>query len=673
MRIRPILLVWAIGVIGGMALQGRSAAQDENPNRPPSRAGLPPGQVDVHSWGNPHQIRVRHVSLRLRVDFESRTISGTATLDLDRSPECPPEADLWLDTRGLAIRSVVAPRPGGEPVSLPFRLEVPQVPEEERLLFPSGARSDGSPIHGTPLVIESIGQAEGRVAIAFETSPDASALQWLTPAQTAGGRSPFLFSQSQAIHARSWIPLQDSPGVRVTYDAIVEVAGPGVAGLKAVMSADGNFGTSRADGRRAPEPEPGRFSFSMERPIPPYLIALAVGDLEFRPLGDRAGVYAEPALIEAAAFEFADTPAMIATTEERFGPYRWGRYDLLVLPPSFPFGGMENPMLTFATPTILAGDRSLVSLVAHELAHSWSGNLVTNATWDDFWLNEGFTSYLERRIIEDVFGADRAEMEQVLALDGLRDELSELDERDQVLHIDLWGRDPDENVTSVPYDKGALFLRELERAFGRDRFDDFLRGYFDRFAFQSITTGQFERHLVDHLFEAEPEAARRIDLRSWLDAPGLPPIDEPTSGRLAAVDRQAKAWLAGDLEARELDTKDWSTQEWLHFLGAMPADLPASRVGELDRALMLTQRGNAEIACAWLELTIRAGYGEADARLDRFLTTIGRRKFLMPLYKAMVDAGQLDRARTIYAMARPKYHPIAVESLDLLLGDPGDR
>lgn len=658
-------------VLGGivtllLVLGGGRFSMAQQGVQPPSRAGLPSEDVDVHSWGNPHQIRVRAVKLALEVDFETRRLSGTARLSLDRVPECPEDAALWLDTNGLEIDRVQGVVGLGTLVDLPFDLVTVEVPENERTLFPQGDRSDGSRIHGTPLVVQVGDLLE--IIVTYRTDPAASALQWLDPEQTAGGEQPFLFSQSQAIHARSWIPLQDSPGVRVRYDAEIRVGRPG---LKAVMSALGNFGTSPTP--PGPLEDAGRFGFSMPRPIPPYLIALAVGDLEFRSLGKRSGVYAEPALIEAAAFEFADTEAMIETTEQRFGPYRWGRYDLLVLPPSFPYGGMENPLLTFATPTILAGDRSLVSLVAHELAHSWSGNLVTNATWDDFWLNEGFTTYLERRIVEDVYGPDLAAMEDVLALAGLRATLAELDERDQILNIDLWGRDPDDNVTSVPYDKGALFLRTLEQAFGRERFDAFLRGYFDHFAFQSITAEQFEAYLMEHLVADDPEAAEQIDLRAWLDAPGLPAIQEPTSDRLVEVDRQVQAWLEGEIDANQLRSDDWSTQEWLHFLGALPADLAVDRVAALDRALMLTQRENAEIACKWLELAIRSGYGEADARLDRFLTTIGRRKFLMPLYGAMVDSGELERARVIYAMARSKYHPIAVESIDRLLGAPDDR
>ncbi len=343
-----------------------------------------------------------------------------------------------------------------------------------------------TPCLGSRLTITLTPEAT-QVRVAYRTAPSASALQWLDPSLTAGKVKPFLFTQSEAIHARSWIPLQDSPAVRITYVGTIRVP----KGLTAVMAAESRV--------RPEEASQGVFRFVMSQPIPSYLIALAVGDLAFQKLGPRTGVWAEPSVLKSAAHEFEDVESMVASIEKRFGPYRWGRYDILVLPPSFPFGGMENPKLTFATPTILAGDRSLVSLIAHELAHSWSGNLVTNATWRDFWLNEGFTTYLERRIIEDLYGADRADMESVLGLVDLREELKEQSAKDQVLHVNLTGRDPDEGMNRIPYEKGALFLRTLEHRFGRDRFDGFLRSYFDHFAFRSITTADFVAYLKEHL------------------------------------------------------------------------------------------------------------------------------------------------------------------------------
>ena len=408
----------------------------------------------------------------------------------------------------------------------------------------------------------------------------------------------------------------------------------------------------------------------MRQAIPSYLIALAVGDLTFLSMGDRTGVYAEPSVVEAAAAEFDDTEAMMTATERLYGPYRWERYDLLVLPPSFPFGGMENPRLTFATPTVIAGDKSLVALVAHELAHSWSGNLVTNATWRDFWLNEGFTVYLERRILEEVFGRPRVEMEATLDREVLADELARLEPRDQILHVDLTGRDPDEGMTQVPYLKGDLFLRLLEQTVGRERFDLFLRAYFDHFAFRSITTGDFVAYLHDHLLSDDPRLAERVQIDAWLEQPGLPAnAPRSESDALTRVEEQAARWAVGDAAASALDTGAWTTQEWLHFLKSVPDALTVEQMTELDDAFGFTRAGNSEVAHQWLLNAIRNRYAPADARLEEYLVGIGRRKLIKPLYDELVKtpAGRA-RAEAIYERARAGYHPIAVSSIDEVVG-----
>ncbi len=601
---------------------------------PPAEQAPDPDRRDLHSHANAEAVRVTHAELDLDVSFADRVLAGAAMLSFDRVD--PDAGALVLDTRDLAIEGVETWSPNGGFEAATYVL------------------GDADPVLGAPLRIE-LPPAATRVRVTYRTSPDASALQWLGAEQTAGGQHPFLFTQSQAIHARSWIPLQDSPGVRVTYGARIRTP----PGLRAVMSAAND-----------PDAEPdGDYRLDMRQPIPSYLIALAVGDLAFAPLGPRSGVYAEPSVVDAAAAEFADTEAMMAATERLYGPYRWDRYDLLVLPPSFPFGGMENPRLTFATPTILAGDRSLVSLVAHELAHSWSGNLVTNATWRDFWLNEGVTTYIERRIVEEVFGTRRAEMEAVLGRDVLRAELDRLEDADQVLHVDLAGRDPDEGMTQVPYEKGALLLRRLEGRAGRERFDEFLRSYFEHFAFRSITTADFVAYVREHLPEADPSAGPPVSLEAWIEQPGLPAdAPQPASDAFAEVERQAAAWREGRRRAGEIETGSWTTQEWLHFLGAASADLNAERMAALDGAFRLTGSGNAEIAHQWLLAAIRAGYRRADDRLERYLTGIGRRKLIAPLYEALAATpGGRDRALAIYRRARPGYHPISVDAVDALL------
>ena len=559
--------------------------------------------MDIHSWSRPDEVRVRHLELELNVDFQEKVLAGSVTLRFDPVSH----SELVLDTRDLVIKAV-----------------------DNALGFDLGTRD---PILGAPLRIR-LTPGTSWVKVRYSTTPAASGLQWLEPAQTAGKRRPFLYSQSQAIHARSWIPLQDSPGVRTTFEAHINTP----SGITAVMASE------RAGGH-----------FRMRHPIPSYLIALAAGELDFRSLGERSGVFAEPALTETAAREFADTEAMIHAVEQMYGPYRWGRYDLLVLPPSFPFGGMENPCLTFTTPSVLAGDKSLVALVAHELAHSWSGNLVTNATWSDFWLNEGFTVYLEGRIIEKVYGAEREAMEATLARHELDVEMASLPESDRVLHLPLKGRDPDDGCTLVPYQKGALLLRTIEREAGRARFDAFLRSYFDHFAFQSITTQDF----LDYL---DRELPTSVPLDEWIHRPGIPSsAAEPHSDAFTRVEEQAARWSQG----QPIQTSRWSTQEWLHFLRS----LQNPDLARLDREFHFSQTGNAEILCQWLQLSIRARYEPAYPLLEKFLCSVGRRKFLKPLYSELLKTPEgAERARNIYRLARPGYHYIARNTLDAMVG-----
>ncbi|MBM3989425.1 MAG: M1 family metallopeptidase [Planctomycetes bacterium] len=582
---------------------------------------------DPHSHAEPERVRVKHVALDLTLDFGARRAEGTARLELERRDAAAP---LVLDAVALDITAVMGSSGGAR------RFKV----------------GEADPTRGSRLEIE-LSPRDTAVIVHYRTTEGAQAMQWLEPEQTAGGKQPFLFTQGQSILTRSWIPLQDSPGVRVTYEATIRAP----AGLVAVMSAE-------QLGRGAD----GAWRFGMSEPIPPYLIALACGELEFRAISSRTGVWAEPSVVGLAREELDDTERMVQHAEALFGPYRWGRYDLIVLPPSFPFGGMENPRLTFATPTILAGDRSLVGLVAHELAHSWSGNLVTNATWRDFWLNEGFTVYFEQRIMERVFGAERSAMEKVLARRDLELELAELAPWQQVLHCDLAGHHPDDGFSAVPYEKGALFLRRIEQLVGRDEFDRFLRGWFDGHAFESVTTEEFLVSLDRELLARHPEAAAQLDLQAWLYAPGLP-SDAPRtqSTLLAAVDREVERWN-GQTKASELDTHGWVTQQWLRFLDALPDELHVTQLAELDRTFRFTQSGNSEILCAWLVICAHNRYTAADKATAEFLLRVGRRKFLKPLYAELAKTpGGLRRAKEIYLMARPRYHAVATRTLDELL------
>lgn len=589
-----------------------------------------PATANPHSFARPWEVAVEHLALDLTVDFDARRLSGRASLRLRQ----PTGAEtLYLDTRDLDVRRVTL---ADGKTEAPFTLgdPVPYLGRSLAIRIPPGTRW---------------------VHVDYATRPEAAALQWLTPAQ-AGSRLPLLYTQSEAILARSWVPCQDTPAVRQTYEATVHVP----PGMLALMSAENPTALS-AD---------GVYRFRMPQPVPSFLLALAVGDFAWQPLSSRSGVYALPAMLPRAAWELQDTPRLLDAAEKLLGSYRWERYDQLVLPPSYPYGGMENPRLTFATPTILAGDRSLVSLVAHELAHSWAGNLVTNAGWNDFWLNEGFAVYLERRIVELLYGKDDADMLAALGRQDLDEALREKgqDSPDTRLSLDLAGRDPDDGASAIAYEKGALFLSTVEASVGRQRFDRFLRGYFAAFAFQSLDTRRFAAYLEARLLDASPGLAQSLRLDEWLYGPGLPATAITVrSAAFALVDQAAAAYARGTPPG-QLPTGGWTTQHWLRFLRNLPSPLTPPQMAELDAAFHFTATGNDEILDAWLLLAIRNAYAPADAALERFLLGVGRRKYLQPLYTelAKTPAGA-ETALRIYGLARPGYHPITQAAVDKIL------
>ncbi|QEG21796.1 M1 family metallopeptidase [Mariniblastus fucicola] len=581
-----------------------------------------------HSCARPDQVAIKHLHLDLKVDFEEKKLTGSAKLDLDRKSDAN---ELRLDTNGLSITKVTS--------------------GDNELKWELGEHMSTL---GQALTI-TLPESGDEVTIEYSSSPGAEAVQWLSPEQTTDKKYPFLFTQSQAILARTWVPCQDTPAVRMTYSAKITVPSE----LMAVMSAS----------NPQEKNDTGVYEFEMKQPIPSYLLALAVGDLKFQSLGPRSGVYSEPSVLKRAVYELHDTEKMIAAAEELYGPYRWDRYDVIFLPSSFPFGGMENPRLTFATPTILAGDRSLVALIAHELAHSWSGNLVTNATWDDFWLNEGFTVYFEQRIMESIYGRKYSEMLARLSLDGLKEEIAELKARDQWLKLDLTGRNPDDGMTAIAYDKGYFFLRKCEETVGRENWDAFLKGYFDKFAFKSMTTESF----IDYV-EANLEGADKLNYKAWIYAGGLP-ADCPvvTTEELAKVGTACEAFVDGKSAAdiaKEFGTADWTTHHWNHFLRELPK-LSTDQMKALDAQFEFTKSGNSEITHDWLMHVIASEYQPGMEKLEAFLTGQGRRKFLQPLYTKLVETERgKEIAKRIYAKARSGYHAVSSQTIDGIVGVP---
>jgi leukotriene-A4 hydrolase len=639
--VSALALATALGGCAAMNMPGSTGT-------PPVVATAPVDYVrDIHSYAQPEIARVEHVSLDLAADFQAQTLSGTAALDITGVPGAN---EIVLDVRNLDIRDVRDA--AGAP-----------------LQFETGAND---PILGQPLTVRFPALAPGerrRIVIRYATRPDAAALQWLTPAQTAGGDEPYMFSQGQAILTRTWVPTQDSPGIRQTWDA--RIVAP--SDLKPVMSAEAVGGGQPAG------PGQTAWRFREPNPVPPYLIAIGIGDVAFQAIDERTGVWTEPSMLHAAHDELIPTAEMVDVAERLYGPYRWGRYDILVLPPSFPFGGMENPRLTFATPTIIAGDRSLVSLVAHELAHSWSGNLVTNATWADFWLNEGFTVYFENRIMEAVYGPERALMLQSLGWGDLQSTLADLPPADTRLKLDLAGRDPDEGLTDVAYEKGAAFLRTIERIVGRERFDVWLKGYFERNAFRPMTTERFLEDIRAHLVTT-PELERQLMMDAWIYQPGMPSNwVPPVSTAFVPVDAAARAFFADRGPASAIPWAGWSTQERQRFLAWRPENmregadwLTEAQLADLEATLNLRQEGNAEVLYSWLQIAVQHRYQPAVPTLEKFLTTMGRRKFVLPLFASLWAEGDWGRpiATRIYAQARPGYHPVTTNSVDAVVGRP---
>ncbi|MDO1528896.1 M1 family metallopeptidase [Fulvimonas sp. R45] len=588
---------------------------------------------DPHSYAQPDQVVVTHLDLDLKVDFPHKQLDGRATLTLDwKNPQA---TTLVLDTRDLKIASVEAVDAGGGTHALKYAL----APADKEL--------------GSKLTIQAPRRPH-EVRIAYATSPDASGLQWLPPAQTADKKAPFMFSQSESIHARSWVPLQDSPAIRFTYDA--HVTAP--KDIRVVMSALND----------AKHPLDGDFRFDQPHPIPSYLLAIAAGDIAVRETGPRSAVYAEPSVVDKAAREFADTEKMIETAESLYGPYRWGRYDLLVLPPSFPYGGMENPDMTFATPTIIVGDKSLVSVISHELAHSWSGNLVTSAAWRDIWLNEGFTTYVQGRITEALYGKRQADEETLLAIRALQKGIGTMPANSQRLAPEPRGVGADDSLSSVAYDKGSWFLRTLEQRFGRKDFDAYLKGYFDHFAWHSITTEQMLAYLRANLIDKYPGKMGWDEVKDWVYGTGIPkdaPI--PDSPQFDAIDKERAAFLAGTLPAAKLDAKGWNTQEWMYFLDRLPDVPKLARMQQLDAAWHLTGTRNAEIGMRWYVHAIAAGDKAAWPAAAEHMSRIGRLYLTLPVYGAFAKTPDgLAYAEQVYARAKDGYHPLTRQAVERL-------
>tara|TARA_B100000508_G_scaffold136157_1_gene128791 strand:- start:35582 stop:37495 length:1914 start_codon:yes stop_codon:yes gene_type:complete len=628
----PVLFVAFLVSCGGEKSENNNSKNDQENSKKSENVEV---KVNNHSFSNIDEINTTHLHLDLEVNFDEKVIEGVVRHTMNNNGA----KQAIFDFKQININKVTLGEKGSETET---------------------TYSTGKPdeLLGKALVVD-VDENTKYVNIYYSTTPESEALDWLSPELTGSGNHPFLYTQGQAILTRSWVPVQDTPENRITYSANLKVPSDLLALMSATNPTEKN--------------ESGEYTFEMKQPIPSYLLALAVGELEYADLGNNCGVYAEPHMIDKAASEFQDVPKMMTAAEDLYGDYLWETYDVIVLPYSFPFGGMENPRLTFATPTLIAGDRSLVSVIAHELAHSWSGNLVTNATWDDFWLNEGFTVYFENRIMEKLYGKDVANMLALIEYQELQESVSSMMEEgnneDTHLKLELNHRNPDEGMTDIAYVKGSFFLKTLESKVGRERFDEFLKNYFEEHKFQTITTEDFVAYLNENLLEKD-EIEFNVD--EWIYNEGIPDnVVKIESARFADMKSMAKSIKNdGEKLPTDLERSKHITQEWLAFIRAFDGEVDAEKMKEIDAQLNFKDCGNAEIMSEWFILGIKNNYNELRPNIKEFLVKVGRRKFLRPIYQTLADADEddMDFAKEVYEEARPNYHAVSFNTIDDILG-----
>jgi leukotriene-A4 hydrolase len=610
---------------------------------------------DPASYSNVTEVRTTNLHIELDVDFERHVLRGHVDVSLEALKDGLKH--VVLDTRDLTVSAVAAVLPGAPTQPLQFAL---------------GQKSDA---FGQALEIDlheaqSLG-ARFVVRVEYETSSTASGLQWLPPSQTEGKKHPYLFSQFQAIHCRSAVPCQDSPSVKASYSARITVPKP----LVALMSAL-SVGESEQEDKTT-------FIFHQKVPIPSYLVALVVGDLVSKDIGPRSKVWTERERVEAAAWEFSNTEDYLKTAEDLLTPYEWGRYDVLLLPSSFPYGGMENPCLTFVTPTLLAGDRSLTDVVAHEIAHSWMGNLVTNRTWEHFWLNEGFTVFVERKIIGRLRGEEHRQFSALLGNHALVDSIAHFGPEEQEftkLVQKQHGVDPDDAFSSVPYEKGSQFLYFLELTVGGAAlFEPFLKAYVHKFANTTLVSDEFKDFFLDYfnkLPNFDTAKLQAIDWNAWFYEAGMPTVDilSKFDDSLAVQSNElAKKWLSSDApEAQAADIEGWSSPQTVAFLEKLTVSegLNVQKLALMDKAYNLTGSRNSEVRFRWYTLAIKHGYDEVYPHVVSFLKEQGRMKFVRPLYRDLFRAQGAPKqlALDTFGQHREAYHPIASKMIAKDLG-----
>ncbi|XP_076093687.1 leukotriene A-4 hydrolase-like isoform X3 [Mytilus galloprovincialis] len=614
-----------------------------------TKEGLSPNDPSSHS--HPEDCRLVHLDLELNVDFNKHIFSGFAHLTVEKHKDGVDT--VVLDSKDLKIKNVTDQSTGQQlSYSLGDKLEVFGSRLEIRLPTTNGNKLN--------------------ISIEYETSPEASAFQWLTADQTAGKRQPYLFSQCQAIHCRSFVPCQDTPSVKFPYTAKI-TAPKEITLLMSAISTGSE--TDSSDSTKS------IYRFEQKVPIPSYLIAIVGGDLESRDIGPRSKVWSEKEFVDAAAFEFSETETMLKTAEDLCGPYVWGRYDLLVLPPSFPYGGMENPCLTFVTPTLLAGDKSLADVVAHEISHSWTGNLVTNKNPEHFWLNEGHTVFVERKIQGRMNGEPLRQLSAAEGWNDLQQGVVDVLKNGPYTKLipDLRGVDPDDAFSIVPYEKGFTLLYHLETLLGGpDEFEPFLKAYIEKFKYKSIDSTQWKDFLFS-FFQSKVDVLNKVDWDTWFSAVGMPPIKPEYDESLAVPCQElCDKWSASsDSDPSQFSAKDitmlTSNQIRIFLYKVLLLESPLSliKVKKMEELYKFNDRKNSEIRLKWLLLCLKVHWEDSIQYALKFVNEQGRMKFVRPIYRALYAwEGSRDTAIKNFLSKRPEMHTTTAELVakDLHLG-----
>ncbi|XP_050003742.1 aminopeptidase B [Alexandromys fortis] len=627
--------------------------------------------VDVASASSFRAFEILHLHLDLRAEFGppgpgpgSRGLNGTVVLEL-RCLLPEGASELRLDSHScLQVTAATLRRgqPGDQqPLAEPVQFHTQPFSHYGQALcvaFPQPCRA------GERFQLEltyRVGEGPG--------------VCWLAPEQTAGKKKPFVYTQGQAVLNRAFFPCFDTPAVKCTYSALVEVPD----GFTAVMSA------STWEKR-----ESNKFFFRMCQPIPSYLIALAIGELASAEVGPRSRVWAEPCLIEAAKEEYNGViEEFLATGEKLFGPYVWGRYDLLFMPPSFPFGGMENPCLTFVTPCLLAGDRSLADVIIHEISHSWFGNLVTNANWGEFWLNEGFTMYAQRRISTILFGAAYTCLEAATGRALLRQHMDVSGEENPLnkLRVKIEpGVDPDDTYNETPYEKGYCFVSYLAHLVGdQDQFDKFLKAYVEEFKFQSILAEDFLEFYLEYFPELKKKRVDAIpgfEFDRWLNTPGWPPYLpdlSPGDSLMKPAEELAELWVTSELDMQAIEAvsiSTWKTYQLVYFLDKIlqKSPLPPGNVKKLGETYpKISNAQNAELRLRWGQILLKNDHQEEFWKVKEFLQSQGKQKYTLPLYHAMMSGSEVARtlAKDTFAATASQLHSNVVNYIRQILVPKG--